>query len=153
MEIKKDKVSYSTLLNLMFSSENKDILEMENKLDYLLTLIDVKYDKLCDIKKEYDSYKEILNKLTEKLDKIMYVSKFEINEKKYQKFINKYSIKTNSKKIFEYLDNIIEFIIPIEKYDGNEEEEKNKNDSINNYKKREKYTINIVEKYEKKKKN
>ena len=150
MEIKKDKVSYSTLLNIMFSSENKDILEMENKLDYLLTLIDAKNDKLCDIKKEYDSYKEILNKLTEKLDKIMYVSKFEINEKKYQKFINKYSIKTNSKTIFEYLDNIIEFIIPIEKYDGNEEEGKTKNDSINNYKKREKYTINIVEKYEKK---
>ena len=150
MEVKKEKVSYSTLVNLMFSPNNKDFLEMENKVDYLLTLIDVKYDKLCDIKKEYDTYKEILNKLTEKLDKIMYVSKFEINEKKYQKFINKYSIKTNSQKIFEYLDNMIDYIMLNQKLVGNEEEEKNKNDSFNNYKKRDKYSINIVEKYEKK---
>ena len=150
MELKNDEVSYSTLINLMLTSDNKDFFELENKLDYLLSLIDVKYDKLCDIKKEYESYKEILDKLPEKLNKIMCVSKFKINEKKYQKFINKYSIKTNSKKIFEYLDNMIEYIMPVKKLDGNEEEEKNKNDSINNYNKRDKYTINIVEKYEKK---
>ena len=150
MEVKKEKVSYSTLVNLMFSPNNKDFLEMENKVDYLLTLIDVKYDKLCDIKKEYETYKEILDKLLEKLNQIMCFSKFEINEKKYQKFINKYSIKTNSQKIFEYLDNMIDYIMLNQKLVGNEEEEKNKNDSFNNYKKRDKYSINIVEKYEKK---
>ena len=151
MEIKQDKVSYSALIDLMFSSNKNDFLEKEKKVDYLLSLLDVKGDKLSDIKKKYKKYKKILNTLPEKIEKIMCVSNYEISEEKYQKFINKYSIKTNSKEIFEYLDNIIEYIMPTKIIDENEEEEeKDETDSINNYQKRDKFTIDLYEKYEKK---
>ena len=95
MDIKSDNVSYSALINLMFSSEKNDFLEKENKVDYLLTLVDVKDDNLCNIKNKYIKYKKSLEKLPEKLINIIDASYLEIDEEKYKKFINKYSIKKN----------------------------------------------------------
>lgn len=61
----------------------------------------------------------------------MGISKNKINEKKYNKFINKYNIKINSKEIFEYLDNMIEYIMPTKIVEENEKEKKSDSDSDN----------------------
>ena len=150
-DIKSDNASYSALINIIFPSEKNDFLEKENKVDYLLTLVDIKDDNLCNVKNKYLKYKKSLDKLPEKLINIIDASYFEIDEERYKKFINKYGIKKNSKEIFEYLGNIIEYIMPYKIIETIEDEEKViENDSINNYKKREVYTIDIQQKYFKK---
>ena len=153
----KDKVSYSKLIDLLFSPDKNLFLQKETKVDYLLSLLNIKHKNVYDIEQEYKQYKKLLDKLHKMLMQIIYISKYEINEEKYSKFISKYNIKTNSKEIFEYLDNIIEYIMSIKIVEENEKGEKSENDrdiegveGNNNYKKRKKYTFNIHEKYEKK---
>ena len=147
-DIKSDNASYSALINIIFPSEKNDFLEKENKVDYLLTLVDNKNNNLCYLENKYLKYKKSLDKLPEKLINIIDASYFEIDEERYKKFINKYGIKKNSKEIFEYLGNIIEYIIPHKIIEENEDEEKkNEIDSINNCKKREAYNIDIQRKY------
>ena len=162
MNAEQDKVSYSKLVDLLFSPSSNSFLQKENKVDYLLTFLDIKHKNLCDIEHEYKNYKKSLDKLSKKLITIMGISKNKINEKKYNKFINKYNIKINSKEIFEYLDNMIEYIMPTKIVEENEKEKKSDSDSDNDgkgdegnddYKKKENYPFNFYEKFEKKEEN
>ena len=101
MNTEKDKVSYSKLIDLLFSPDKNLFLQKETKVDYLLSLLNIKHKNVYDIEQEYKQYKKLLDKLHKMLMQIIYISKYEINEEKYSKFISKYNIKTNSKEIFE----------------------------------------------------
>ena len=128
IKTEKDKVSYSKLIDLLFSPDKNIFLQKENKVDNLLSLLNIKHKNICDIEQEYKKYKKLLDKLLKMLMQIIDTSKYEINEEKYSKFISKYDIKANSKEIFEYLDNIIEYIMSIKIVEENEKGEKNEND-------------------------
>ena len=122
---KYEEISYEQLINFLFGTEKNSFLKMDDKIDYLLSFLDLKLSKLSDIK---DNYKIIKGKLKGKINKIMNLIGIftEDNDNtKYNKFLNIYQLKVNSKKIFNYLDNIINYIfcqMKVEKEENSDEE-------------------------------
>ena len=107
---KYDKVSYAQLIDFMFGPRKDTFLKMENKIDYLLTFLNIDIMKLGDIK---DNYIKMNNNMLTKVRKTQnFLNSIykESNEEKYQKFIKKYKIKVDSKAIFDYLDFIFLYI-------------------------------------------
>ena len=107
---KYEKVNYGQLIDFLINPEKNNFLKMDNKIDYLLSFLDLKLKKLSDIK---DSYKKIKQKVQVNINKIMNligIFKEENDNTNYELFMNIYQLKANSKDIFIYLDNIVNYI-------------------------------------------
>ena len=106
------EVSYDKLINFIFEQGEKNFLENNKKIDSLLTFLNIKLSKLDSIKEEYKNKKNEIDdeqaKIIRKIDNIN-SKNYEI---KYDNFIKKYSIKVNSKEIFSYLDNLVQYVFP-----------------------------------------
>ena len=114
MTPKYGEVTYEKLIDFYFNSEKKNnIINMNDKVDYLLKFLDLKLETLEERNEKYfefnDKINQYLYKISNIVDKI--VSENE-DEEKYAKFINKYEIKINNKAIFDYLDNLVEYAMP-----------------------------------------
>ena len=151
MESNYDKISYDNLIDFLFFPNKNDFFKNKNKIDYLLSFIDVEFKKFPeDMKKKYKKVKKIFDNIPNIFNRITMMSEYEINEEKYTKFINKYKIKKNSEKIFEYVDNIVEYIMPFKLIDDENDEDNNESDeedSLNNLNIKNKNIFNSDEKY------
>ena len=107
---KYEKVNYGQLIDFLLNHEKNNFLKMDNKIDYLLSFLDLKLKNLSDIK---GSYKKIKQKVKVNINKIMNligIFKEESDYTNYEKFMDIYQLKANSKDIFDYLDNIVNYI-------------------------------------------
>ena len=64
---KYDEITYDELVDFLLGLKKNNFIKMENKIDYLLSFLDLKSNKLSDIK---NKYKEIKNKVGKKINKI-----------------------------------------------------------------------------------
>ena len=111
LNTKKEEVNYSQLMDFLFDVDKKRFFTMDNKIDYLLSFLNIKLKNLSNVKDKYQNIKDNLNQFQNEFAQSMKFINFQKDEIKYNKFINKYQIKINSKEIFDYLDNIVNYII------------------------------------------
>ena len=111
LNTKKEEVNYSQLMDFLFDVDKKRFFTMDNKIDYLLSFLNIKLKNLSTVKDKYQNIKDNLNQFQNEFAQSMKFINFQKDEIKYNKFINKYQIKINSKEIFDYLDNIVNYII------------------------------------------
>ena len=104
------KVSYAQLIDFMFGSKKDTFFKMENKIDYLLTFLNIKISKLSDIKNDYIKMKNTIMTKVRMTQSFLNSLGDESDEEKNEKFLKKYKIKVNSEAIFEYLDFIFHYI-------------------------------------------
>ena len=126
---KYSEVTYGQLIDFLFNLEKHKFYKMDKKIDYLLSFLNLKLNKLSEIK---DNYKKMKGNLDIQIKKIQNLIEFEADKNyynKYAKFINKYTIKINSKEIFEYLNNILQYIFCLME-EEKEEEEKEEDNSV-----------------------
>ena len=150
---KYDQITYVELIDFLFNEDKKKFLKKDDKVSFLLTFLNLKLEKLKNIN---ETYKTIKNKIISHINKIkaeVEDIKLKSDKTKFNKFINKYKIKSNSENIFEYLDHLANYAIPI--FPKNEKEEiKEGEDSLeikqNNFIQKEKeLRKNIIELYKK----
>jgi len=101
------ETTYEQLIGFLFNLEKNKFYKMDKKIDYLLSFLNLKLNKLSEIK---DNYKKMKGNLDIQIKRIQNLIEVEADKKyynKYIKFIYKYKIKVNSNKIFEYLNNIL----------------------------------------------
>ena len=110
---KYDKVSYGELIEFLFNSEKKKFLKIDNKISYLLTFLNLKLTQLSQIKEKYDNIKKKIKIYSKRVNSLKKFIKEESDEATYEKFINKYGIKVNKNQIFEYLNYLVNYIIPL----------------------------------------
>lgn len=125
------ETTYEELIDFLFNSETNGFLTKDDKIDYLLSFLELKSKKLSKIKEKYKEVGKIMDDISIKITKFVKVADYEIDKEKYHKFINKYIIKKNSKEIFEYLDNIVDYIIPIKLVDDKKRENETENENEN----------------------
>ena len=105
-----EKVSYAQLIDFMFSPRKETFFKMENKIDYLLTFLNINITKLDDIKNNYIKMNNNLVNKVRMTQNYLNSTDNESSEEKSEKFIKKYSINVNYKAIFEYLGLIFRYI-------------------------------------------
>jgi len=154
MVFKSEEVTYTELLDFLFNTDKTNFMDIDDKIDYLLSFLSIKEKKLCKIKRKFKKAKNNIKEIKIKLINFMNSGYFKGNIEKYEKFINKYKIKVNSKEIFEYLDNIINYIIPFDLHSEKKKEIKQENnteemedDSEDEYLIKKDYSIGYCEKY------
>ena len=110
---KYDKVSYGELIEFLFNSEKKKFLKIDNKISYLLTFLNLKLTQLSRIKEKYDNIKKKIKIYSKRVNSLKKFINEESDEATYEKFVNKYGIKVNKNQIFEYLNYLVNYIIPL----------------------------------------
>ena len=153
---KYSEVSFDELINFIFYQDKERFLDMDNKVKYLLSFLDLKIDKYSMIKAKIKKLNRKIKEKSNLYGNFLININLHYNKVKYDKFINKYKIKNNSEAIFEYLDNILNFIIPDRKgvegdaFDDDEDKDMNimnvYNESVNKEQELRKNIITLFEK-------
>ena len=78
-----------------------------------MTFLNLKLTQLSQIKEKYDNIKKKIKIYSKRINSLKKFISEESDEATYEKFINKYGIKVNKNQIFEYLNYLVNYIIPL----------------------------------------
>ena len=78
-----------------------------------MTFLNLKLIQLSQIKEKYDNIKKKIKIYSKRINSLKKFISEESDEATYEKFINKYGIKVNKNQIFEYLNYLVNYIIPL----------------------------------------
>ena len=105
-------ITYDKLIDYTFNNNISKYMISDDKMNYLLSFLNIKRKKLGDINYKYKDFKKKIESLSSQVFEIIDLIKLEDDSDKYDNFIKKLEIKKDYKKIIEYLDNILYLIIP-----------------------------------------
>ena len=108
---KYEELSYEQLIDFALGLEKNTFFIMESKIDYFLTFLNLNIKKLADIKHKYKKIKKKMKIKINKITNSIVIMQEDSEHKRYDKFINICQIKSNSKEIFQYLDNIFNYVL------------------------------------------
>ena len=99
----------------------------ENKMEYLLSFLNIKRKELKQINEEYEAIKKEMEIKEAKISNIIKNIKYGNNLDKYNKFVKKYEIKDDYNKIISYLNLLANYSIP--NFDRTNKKKKDKVDN------------------------
>ena len=128
---KMEEITYGDLIDFTFNTPNNKYMTSDSKVNYLLSFLKTKKERLEEINEQYEKFKREMKAKSRIIIKMVNIIDSEDNEEKYKNFIEKYEIKNDYNIIKEYLNILIKFSMPnitSKENNKNEKKEKDSND-------------------------
>ena len=107
-----DNLTYENLVDYTFNNPINKLMVTNDKIKYLLSFLNIKKNKLKEIKEKFDSFKKKMELKSSKILDFLNFINPEHKLEKFNNFIKKYEIKNDYNKIIDYLNVLINFSMP-----------------------------------------